>query len=97
MKICKVKPDYSKCCECVDEQISYNESISCSECPPFSGVYELISVCTGGFLKGDYAIVQKDGHIEKVPLNRIYDVKEKPMSKEECLEILESMRKEGFF
>lgn len=48
-------------------------------------------------MKGDYAIVQKDGHIEKVPLNRIYDVKEKPMSKEECLEILESMRKEGFF
>ena len=29
-----------------------------------------------GFWSGNYAMVQKDGEITKVPLNRVYDVKE---------------------
>lgn len=46
---------------------------TCSAC--VATTYELLQVGTG-FWSGDYAMVQKDGKITKVSLNRVYDVKE---------------------
>lgn len=75
MKICKVKPDYSTCSACVDIQKMYNVVDDCSKCKSNTDTYELLQIGTG-FWSGDYAIVQKDGAIQKVSLRRIYDVKE---------------------
>ena len=47
----------------------------CSKCKLNTDTYELLQVGTG-FWSGDYAMVQKDGKITKVSLNRVYDVKE---------------------
>ena len=76
MKVCKVKPHPNTCHVCIDMQNTYNQFESCSECIHTNEEYELISVGTS--LKGgDWAMVLKGGKIEKVALNRVYDVKEK--------------------
>lgn len=75
MKICKVRPSYDQCSECLDYQIYCGEVLNCQTCSLNTNTYELLQIGTG-FWSGDYAMVQKDGKIEKVALNRIYDVKE---------------------
>jgi hypothetical protein len=47
---------------------------NCSECV-YDEPCELISVGTG-FWSGDYAMVLRNGQIEKVSLYRVYDIKE---------------------
>jgi peroxiredoxin len=47
----------------------------CSKCKLNTDTYELLQIGTG-FWSGDYAMVQKDGVIQKVSLSRVYDVKE---------------------
>lgn len=75
MKICKVRPDYSTCSACVATQEMFNVVDDCSKCKLNTDTYELLQIGTG-FWSGDYAMVQKDGKITKVSLNRVYDVKE---------------------
>ena len=74
MKICKVRPDYSTCSACVATQVMFDVVDDCSKCKLNTDTYELLQVGTG-FCSGDYAMVQKDGKITKVSLNRVYDVK----------------------
>lgn len=75
MKICKVRPDHSTCSACVATQEMFNVVDDCSKCKLNTDTYELLQVGTG-FLSGDYAMVQKDGKITKVSLNRVYNIKE---------------------
>lgn len=75
MKICKVRPNYSTCSACIAAQEMFNVVDDCSRCKSNTDTYELLQVGTG-FWSGDYAMVQKDGKITKVSLNRVYDVKE---------------------
>ena len=74
MKTCKVKPPYYICKGCIDIHDSYGMIEDCDLCKQNSPIYELVSV--GSNFWGDYAMIQKDGLIEKVSLNRIYDLKE---------------------
>lgn len=75
MKICKVRPDHSTCSACVATQEMFNVVDDCIKCKLNTDTYELLQVGTV-FWSGDYAMVQKDGKITKVSLNRVYDVKE---------------------
>lgn len=75
MKICKVRPDRSTCSECLATQEMYSVVDDCSKCKLNTDTYELLQIGAGFFGVG-YAMVQKDGKITKVPLSRIYDVKE---------------------
>lgn len=75
MKICKVKPDHSICSACMATQEMFDVVDDCSKCKLNTDTYELLQIGTG-FWSGDYAMVQKDGVIQKVSLSRVYDVKE---------------------
>lgn len=75
MKICKVRPDRSTCSACVATQEMFNVVDDRGKCKLNTDTYELLQIGTG-FWSGNYAMVQKDGEITKVPLNRVYDVKE---------------------
>ena len=75
MKTCKVRPSYKTCYLCFETSEMYEQIPNCTECNLLDMRYELIQIGTS-FWNGDYAMVQKDGQIEKVPLDRIYDVKE---------------------
>lgn len=72
MKICKVRPNCSTCSACIATQEMFNVVDDCSRCKSNTDTYELLQVGTG-FWSGDYAMVQKDGKITKVSLNRVYD------------------------
>nr|DAL42057.1 MAG TPA_asm: hypothetical protein [Caudoviricetes sp.] len=76
MKICKVRPDRSTCSACVATQEMFNVVDDCGKCKLNTDTYELLQIGTG-FWSGNYAMVQKDGEITKVSLNRVYDVKER--------------------
>ena len=75
MKICKVKPDHSICSACMATQEMFDVVDDCSKCKLNTDTYELLQIGTR-FWSGDYAMVQKDGVIQKVSLSRVYDVKE---------------------
>ena len=75
MKICKVKPDHSICSACMATQEMFDVVDDCSKCKLNTDTYELLQIGTG-FWSGDYAMVQKDGVIQKVSLSRVYDVKD---------------------
>lgn len=79
-KICKVRPSHSRCRTCMDtwEMLSgdVNQMPDCNKCFSTTEEYELILIGTG-FWSGDYAMVQKNGKIAKVPLSRVYDIREK--------------------
>lgn len=75
MKICKVKPDHSICSACMATQEMFDVVDDCSKCKLNTDTYEFLQIGTG-FWSGDYAMVQKDGVIQKVSLSRVYDVKE---------------------
>lgn len=77
MKTCKVRPSLGTCHECLDADEMYGMVSNCSKCSLHNVRYELLQIGTS-FWSGDYAMVQKDGKIEKVSLNRVYDVKEEP-------------------
>jgi hypothetical protein len=47
---------------------------NCDVCPQNTDEYELLEVGSK-FLFGDYAMVVKDGKIQRVSLSRVYDVK----------------------
>lgn len=77
LKTCKVKSDYKNCFDCMTIQEMYGNGvvIDCHKCKATNDTYELLLIGTS-FWSGDYAMVQKDGVIQKVSLSRVYDVKE---------------------
>lgn len=76
--ICKVKPDANHCCSCIDIQEKEKKTIECETCDLVTREYEIISL-GHSFWKGDYAMVLdiSAGTIQRVSLDRIYDVKYK--------------------
>lgn len=76
MKVCKVRPDYNTCCCCTDDQLKrYIETIECKECLSKQPEHEILKIFTTVFGKV-YALVIIDGKIEKLPIDRLYDVRE---------------------
>lgn len=75
-KICRVKPRYEVCKACVDAQLFYQEHEDCTRCSMTNKEYELVSFGAGSFWSSDYAMVQADGRIYKVPLSDVYDIRD---------------------
>ncbi len=73
MKTCKVRKPAYVCRNCVEMAMSYNETPDCKSCT--NERYDLIQI--GSNFWGGYAIVQANGKLEKVSLNRVYDIQEK--------------------
>lgn len=87
-KFCKVKVDGSICHSCLKNQMDIlNLSMGawhdfdfkdCKDCEIQNREYELVKAGKGSFLVGDYAMVQRDGRIFRVPLDEVYDIQEVP-------------------
>ena len=76
-KICKVKPAYSTCKKCVDAQVQFNGFKDCETCLETQVDCELMKIVVStGFMGDDYAVVLCNGKLEKVLLNRVFDVRE---------------------
>ncbi len=60
---------------CSDMAESCNAIPNCKECSYNTTRYDLIEI--GSNFWGSFAFVQKNGKIEKVSLDRVYDIKEK--------------------
>lgn len=75
MKTCKVKPPASACCSCIDIAESYNHTPDCKNCSYNTTRYEIVQI--GSNFWGGYAIIQNEGKLEKISLDRVYDVQEK--------------------
>ena len=76
MKICKVKPDYNTCCSCIDDQeMKLIANKDCQECLAKNPEHEILQIVTTIFGKV-FALVIIDGKIEKLPIDRLYDVRE---------------------
>ncbi len=75
MLVAKLKPDWSTCRNCLDMQIEYGQVENCKKC---SVNKECQIISTGSsFWSGDYAVVLVNGEMKKVPMSRLYDIKEK--------------------
>lgn len=74
MKTCSVRPSPAECGACVDVTDHYDYLPNCAECGYKKKRYELVQIVSGFF--SDYAFVQTDGKIYKVPLDRVFDIKE---------------------
>ena len=73
-RICRVKPSGFECYMCSEMAESCDAIPDCSNCV-YDEPCELISVGTG-FWSGDYAIILRNRQLEKVSLDRIYDIEE---------------------
>lgn len=75
MKIlCKVKPEYDTCCTCIDENTDKKIVADCEKCKSRIPVYEVLQF-GHGFWEGDWAMVlTDDGTVEKVELDRLFNV-----------------------
>lgn len=76
MKTCKIKPEVNTCLSCVDVQVAYNQIENCNQCELTKRQYTLVSVGVGGIFATPYAIVQYNGKLEKVALDRVYNIRE---------------------
>lgn len=74
MRICKVKPDSATCHACVETQEMFGVVDDCGRCDVKIREYELVKVGVSFWVA--YALVMKDGVINKVSLNRVYDIRE---------------------
>ena len=76
MKICKLKPEYNKCCDCLDNQIKNSIVLSCQECLlKDNRSYEIVKEGWNLFF-GKYVVILKDDEYIKIKKNRVYDIKE---------------------
>lgn len=74
MKTCKVKPPIGACSACYDIDFTEDSGPHCLTCIYNTKRYELLDIKPG--LLCDYAFVQSDGKIQKVSLDRVYDIRE---------------------
>ena len=79
MKVCKIKPSHSACSACIDMAMMFDECPDCGKCGS-QKEYELIEThCS--FLNS-YAVIIKDGKLEKVDMSRVYDIRDKEGAEE---------------
>lgn len=78
MKICKVYPTASHCRMCVDTWESYSGNIyqmpDCKQCEFNTREYKIVNFVSGLFCT--YALLECDGKLEKVLIDRIHDIQE---------------------
>ena len=77
MKIlCKVLPDDNTCCNCIaDQWDGYKEHLECSDCLDRIPDSEVLQFGHSLFI-GDWAMVlDSDGHVERVKLDRVKRVR----------------------
>lgn len=75
-KVCRVKPDRDICSACMNSR-RIKLMDDCPVCGLVTMEYELLSIGYAFYI-GDYAMVMNpDGEIERVELDRVYDIKEK--------------------
>ena len=74
MKVCKIKPTLSVCSACVDTAMSFDVVPNCKECG-YEKEYELLE--THCSFWNSYAVIVKNGKLEKVDMSRVYDIREK--------------------
>ena len=78
MQTCKIKPLSSTCRDCMNIADSFNSIPDCNKCLYQTKRYDLIQI--GSNFCGGYAIVQSEGKLQKVALDRVYDIQEKECS-----------------
>lgn len=78
MQTCKIKPLSSTCRDCMDIADSFDAIPDCKKCSHQTKRYDLIQI--GSNFWGGYAIIQSEGKLQKVALDRVYDVQEKECS-----------------
>lgn len=77
MRTCKLRPELGVCMACYDSADYMGVDVNCSVCSAFTKRYELMQVGIGtGFFGEDWAIVVDNGEAKRVPLSRVYDIKE---------------------
>ena len=76
-QICKVHPSEKACKSCIKVQDETGVVKSCRECRLDNDTHELVQIIPGGLFTRDKALVLKSGKIEKVDLDRVYDIKNK--------------------
>lgn len=72
--ICNVKPNYNRCCCCIDEQIDYHIFKDCSCCKYVDDEYEIVDIKTRLFRK-DIVWLLKNNKIHKISIDRIFNVR----------------------
>lgn len=75
MKVCRVQPDYNTCCDCIDTQIKTGKHKKCVECELDPREYEILQFIYDAFGRA-YALVLQDGVVKKIPIKRIYAIRE---------------------
>lgn len=73
MCFCKVQPSEEECSRCRIQAFYLETELNCEECMWKNNVYELINVGYNRSI-GNWAMVLKDGKIERVKLERVYDI-----------------------
>ena len=76
-RTCRVKPRAEICEHCHDAYRQYRAYFNCQTCEEFNKRHELIHIGIGtGELGEDFALVNMDGEIKRVALDRIRDIQE---------------------
>lgn len=76
MKVCKVRPSASQCRDCIDVADFFGQTPNCERCEKEVKEYELFKVETS-FFGNDYAILLCNAGAKKVPLDLLYDIRDK--------------------
>ena len=67
---CRVKPGYGQCGNCLDMQMIYNVTYSCSECEVHNKIYEIFKITD------NYVVVMDEkGHLSRVSFDRVTIIK----------------------
>ena len=81
MKTCCVNPSWGECHACGEVAEHFDGIPNCSECGRKKKRYELLKIVPG--IIDDYAFVCADGKIQKVSLDRVFDIREEMEFREE--------------
>ena len=76
MKVCKVRPSSSQCSMCIDTADFFNQVPNCESCEKEAKEYEIFKIETS-FFGNDYAILLCNEGAKKVPLDLLYDIRDK--------------------
>lgn len=75
MRTCRVKPSAYQCYACGEVADFFNQVPNCEDCSYKKERYVLVGIVSKFF--NDYAYVERDGTIDKVELDRVYDIVER--------------------
>lgn len=74
MKTCKLRPSAGECRRCMDVEEALNLTVMCQKCRYNTKRYEILDFVKGAF--ATYALVNMDGRVEAINIDRIHDVRE---------------------